>query len=216
MSNTLLYASHIAHAFDYPLFSDINLELKEQESAAILGPSGSGKSTLLHIFSTFIRPNEGHVQLLGKDLYALSEENIEIIRRYDLGIIFQAHYLFKGMKAIENIEIATLLSNENIEQSLLEQLGIAQTMEQRIGELSGGQQQRISIARVLSKRPKLIFADEPTGNLDKETAFLVMNVLLEYAKANNAGLILVTHDENMAKLCDSRYRLDNKKLERFQ
>ena len=216
MSKTLLYANNIAHAFDYPLFSDVEIELKEQESAAILGPSGSGKSTLLHIFSTFIRPNEGYVQLLGKDLYALSEENIEIIRRYDLGIIFQAHYLFKGMKAIENLEIATLLSNETIDPTLLDELGIAQTMEQKIGELSGGQQQRVSIARVLSKRPKVIFADEPTGNLDKETAFLVMNVLLEYAKENNAGLILVTHDENMAKLCDSRYRLDNKKLEPFQ
>ncbi len=215
MSNTLLYANNIAHTFDYPLFSDVTLELKEQESAAILGPSGSGKSTLLHIFSTFIHPNQGNVKLLGKDLYSMNEEHMEIIRRYDLGIIFQAHYLFKGMKAIENIEIATLLSKENIDKNLLERLGIAETMEQKIGELSGGQQQRVSIARVLSKQPKLIFADEPTGNLDKETALLVMNVLLEYIEKHNAGLILVTHDENMAKLCNSRYRLNNKKLEQF-
>jgi putative ABC transport system ATP-binding protein len=88
-------------------------------------------------------------------------------------------------------------------------------MEQKIGELSGGQQQRISIARVLSKKPKIIFADEPTGNLDKETAKLVMDVLLEYIKAENAAMILVTHDEEMAKLCNKSFRLENQSLKEF-
>ncbi len=215
MPNTLLNAQQIAHAFDYPLFSNVNFQLQAQESAAILGPSGSGKSTLLHIFSTFIRPNEGTVTVLDQDIYSLNEEPIERIRRYDLGIIFQAHYLFKGMKAIENIEVATILSEQSIDYELIERLGITQTMEQKIGELSGGQQQRVSIARVLSKHPKIILADEPTGNLDQETALLVMNVLLEYIQEHNAGLILVTHDENMANLCNSRYRLNNKRLEQF-
>jgi len=215
MSQTLLEAHHIAHAFDYPLFSDVHFQLKTNESSAILGPSGSGKSTLLHIFSTFIQPNKGKVKLLNQEIYSLKEEQIERIRRYDLGIIFQAHYLFKGMKAIENIEVATLLSQQTIDNQLIERLGIAETMEQKIGELSGGQQQRVSIARVLSKKPKIIFADEPTGNLDKETALLVMNVLLEYIQEHEAGLILVTHDENMAKLCNRRYRLHEKRLEAF-
>jgi len=215
MSTPLLQATNIAHAFDYPLFSNVNLTLHPQESIAILGRSGSGKSTLLHIFSTFIHPNKGHVSLLGRDLYQLKKEEIEMIRRHDLGIIFQAHYLFKGMKAIENIEIATLLSGEEIDPKLLERLEIAETMEQKIGELSGGQQQRISIARVLSKRPTIIFADEPTGNLDNETALLVMKVLLAYVEENDAGLILVTHDESMATLCDKRFRLENQQLEQF-
>jgi putative ABC transport system ATP-binding protein len=211
----LLKATNIAHSFDYQLFSDIDFELQTQQSIAILGRSGCGKSTLLHIFSSFIVPNKGEVYLLGHNLYELSNEEIEKIRRDDLGIVFQAHYLFKGMKAIENLEIATMLSNKTIDNNLLEQLKIKELMQQKIGELSGGQQQRISIARVLSKKPKIIFADEPTGNLDKETGNLVMQVLLNYIKENNASMVLVTHDENMAKLCDKRYKLENRKLEEF-
>ena len=215
MSQTLLKATSIAHSFDYKLFSNIDFDLQEQEGIAILGRSGCGKSTLLHIFSSFIYPNEGEVHLLGHNLYGLKEEDIEEIRRNDLGIIFQAHYLFKGMKAVENLEIATILSGESIEDTLLERLEIKELMNQKIGELSGGQQQRISIARVLSKKPKIIFADEPTGNLDKETGNLVMSVLLEYIQKNNAGMVLVTHDESMANLCNKRYLLENRALEAF-
>jgi len=215
MSKILLKATNIAHSFDYQLFSDIHIELQKQESIAILGRSGSGKSTLLHILSTFIQPNRGQVELFGKDIYSMSQDKIEAIRRYDLGIIFQAHYLFKGMTAQENIEIGTILSGESIDNKLIKQLEIDETMNQKIGELSGGQQQRVSIARVLSKKPKIIFADEPTGNLDKETADIVMKVLLEYIKNNNASIILVTHDESMSKLCNKKYKLENKKLEEF-
>jgi putative ABC transport system ATP-binding protein len=215
MSNLLLKATNISHSFDYQLFTDVEFELQAQESIAILGRSGCGKSTLLHIFSSFIVPENGKVELLGDNLYELNEGEIEEIRRDDLGIVFQAHYLFKGMKAIENLEIATILSNQSIDEKLLEQLEIKELMEQKIGELSGGQQQRISIARVLSKKPKIIFADEPTGNLDSETGNLVMRVLLDYIKENNASMVLVTHDENMARLCDKRYRLENRTLEEF-
>jgi putative ABC transport system ATP-binding protein len=215
MSNIILNATNISHTFDYPLFSNINFTLYEKESISIVGRSGSGKSTLLHIFSSFIKPDKGQVKLLEKDLYLLKEDALEAIRRYDIGIVFQAHYLFKGMKAIENLEIATLLANETIDNALLERLEIKELMEQKIGELSGGQQQRISIARVLSKKPKVIFADEPTGNLDKETAKLVMDVLLEYIETENAAMILVTHDEEMAKLCNKSFRLENQTLEEF-
>ena len=215
MSKILLNATNITHAFDYPLFSNIDFKLHEKESISIVGRSGSGKSTLLHIFSSFIKPNKGQVELLEKDLYSLKEGSLEAIRRYELGIIFQAHYLFKGMKAIENLEIATLLANETIDNKLLERLEIKDLMEQKIGELSGGQQQRISIARVLSKKPKIIFADEPTGNLDKETAKLVMDVLLEYIETHSAAMVLVTHDEEMAKLCNKSFRLENQNLKEF-
>lgn len=213
--STLLKATNIAHAFDYQLFSNINLEVKQKESIAILGRSGSGKSTLLHILSTFINPNQGQVELFNKNIYSLPSDDVEEIRRYDLGIIFQAHYLFKGMTAKENIEIGTILSNQKIDNKLIKKLEIDETMEQKIGELSGGQQQRVSIARVLNKKPKIIFADEPTGNLDKETAKLVMDVILEYIKEHNASLILVTHDENMATMCNNLYRLENQKLNKF-
>ncbi len=212
MSEPILEATDISHSFDTLLFSDVNLLLLPSSSAAIVGRSGCGKSTLLHIFSTFIKPDKGTVTLLEQDLYTLDESSIEALRRYDIGIIFQFHYLFKGMSALENIEVATMLSAEKIDDAILEKLEIKELMAQKIGELSGGQQQRVSIARVLSKKPRIIFADEPTGNLDKETAELVMTVLLDYVKENDAALLLVTHDESMAAKCDSVYKLEDKVL----
>lgn len=212
MSQALLEATAISHSFDTLLFTNVNFSLLPHQSTAIIGRSGSGKSTLLHIFSTFINPDEGSVKLFGKELSAQSDASIEALRRYDIGIIFQFHYLFKGMSAMDNIEVATMLSGEKIEEALLEKLEIKELMGQRIGDLSGGQQQRVSIARVLSKKPRIIFADEPTGNLDKETAKLVMDVLLDYVKENESGLLLVTHDEEMAELCDRVFKLQDKFL----
>jgi len=212
MSQALLEASGVSHGFEYTLFEDIEFVLEASESAAIVGRSGSGKSTLLHIFSTFLRPDTGSVKLLGKELYALKEGELEHLRRYEIGIIFQFHYLFKGMSAMENVNVATMLSGEKIDTDLLDKLEIRALMEHKIGDLSGGQQQRVSIARVLSKKPRVIFADEPTGNLDKETATLVMDVLLAYVKENNAALLLVTHDHEMAARCDRIYTLEEKAL----
>jgi len=212
MSQALLEATEISHSFDTLLFTNVNFSLLPHQSTAIIGRSGSGKSTLLHIFSTFINPDEGSVKLFGKELSAQSDASIEALRRYDIGIIFQFHYLFKGMSAMDNVEVATMLSGEKIEEALLEKLEIKELMGQRIGDLSGGQQQRVSIARVLSKKPRIIFADEPTGNLDKETAKLVMDVLLDYVKENESGLLLVTHDEEMAELCDRVFKLQDKFL----
>lgn len=212
MSQYLLEAHNISHGFDTLLFHDVDFSLKPSESAAIIGRSGCGKSTLLHIFSTFIQPDEGSVTLLGKDLYSRDDKEIEALRRYDIGIIFQFHYLFKGMTALENIEVASMLSEERIDDALLEKLEIKELMKQKIGELSGGQQQRVSIARVLSKSPRIIFADEPTGNLDNETAELVMDVLQDYIKETGAGLLLVTHDESMEARCDVAYKIEDKVL----
>ena len=212
MSHFLLEASNVSHSFDYPLFNHIDFKIAPKESVAIVGRSGSGKSTLLHIFSTFMQPNEGSVSLLEHNLYALSDASIESLRRYDVGIIFQFHYLFKGMSALENIEVATMLSDEKIDESILKKLQIAHLMKHKTSELSGGEQQRVSIARVLSKKPRIIFADEPTGNLDKETATLVMDVLNDYIKTHRAALVLVTHDESMAQRCDKIYKLEDKRL----
>jgi putative ABC transport system ATP-binding protein len=209
MSQTLLEAHGISHSFDTQLFEKVDFSLSQRESAAIVGRSGSGKSTLLHIFSTFIRPDSGMVSLFGNDLYSQSSAVIESLRRYEIGIIFQFHYLFKGMSAMENVEIATILSGEKIDPALLEKLEISDVMSHKTGELSGGQQQRVSIARVLSKKPRIIFADEPTGNLDSETAALVMDVLMDYIQTHDAALLLVTHDEAMAQRCNMVYRLED-------
>ncbi|MFA7022639.1 ATP-binding cassette domain-containing protein, partial [Aliarcobacter sp.] len=125
---------------------------------------------------------------------------------------FQAHYLFRGFSAIENLQIATLLSKEKIDNRLLEQLDITHVLNQGVGELSGGQQQRLSIARILMKKPNIIFADEPTGNLDKKTANIVMNTLFEYIKNNNAALVLVTHEDDLAFKCDRVFKLEDLSL----
>ena len=208
----LLKANAISHSFDYPLYSRVSFALQDGESMAVVGRSGSGKSTLLHTLATFLKPDSGKVTLFGKDIYTLDEEALESLRRERIGIIFQSHYLFKGMTGRENVEIASLLSAELIDEALLQELEIEGVIDQKIGELSGGQQQRVSIARVLSKQPKIIFADEPTGNLDTETAQLVIAVLLRYIKTHDAVLFLVTHDHTIAQQCTLHYRLESQTL----
>lgn len=198
---SLLHVNNISHSFDYKLFENVNFSLSPKESMAILGVSGSGKSTLLHICSTLLKPNAGEVSLFGNNIYQQSDDETLRLRRYDVGIIFQSHYLFKGFYANENIELSSFISGKEIDETLLKRLGIADFMDYKVGDLSGGQQQRVSIARVLAKKPKIIFADEPTGNLDDKTAQEVMDVLFEYIERENATLLLVTHNQNLAKQC---------------
>jgi putative ABC transport system ATP-binding protein len=212
----LLQVRGVTHDFDYPLFEDINLSLYKGESIAIIGISGSGKSTLLNIFSTLLIPNEGEVYYNKKNIFTISNKELLEIRRNDFGIIFQAHYLFRGFNATENLKISTLLSENTIDESLLNALNIKHIMKQGIGELSGGQQQRLSCARVLVKKPKIIFADEPTGNLDTQTASELMDILFNYVKKNNAGLIMVTHENEIANKCDKVYKLNKCKLEQIK
>jgi putative ABC transport system ATP-binding protein len=208
----MLEAYNLSHNFDYLLFKDVNLKIKEKEKIAIVGNSGSGKSTLLHILSSFLKPNNGKVIFQGKSLYNLEQNELIKIRKKEIGIIFQFHYLFNTFSALENLQVAALISNEIIDFKLLERLKIKGVIYQNIQTLSGGQQQRISIARVLTKKPKIIFADEPTGNLDKQNAYEVIDVLEEYCNENNAALITVTHDIEIAKKFDKIYVLKNKKL----
>lgn len=209
----LLKGENLTHAFDYTLFENINLTINSGESVAILGVSGCGKSTLLHIFSTLLRPNFGEIYFDGRGIYSLNDDERVKIRRDKFGIIFQSHYLFKGFSAYENIELSSTLTNQKIDTNLIEKLQISHILKNKVGDLSGGQQQRVSIARVLCKRPKIIFADEPTGNLDQNTAHEVMSVIFDYVRKNSGGLMLVTHDENIAKSCSKIYRLHEKKLE---
>ena len=208
----LLSAKNLSHSFDYELFHNVSLDLNRNESIAIIGISGSGKSTLLHLLSTLLKPQSGSVELLGKDSTTMREKELALLRRNKLGLVFQSHYLFRGFTAYENLEVAELLAQEPINESLLEDLNIKHCITQKVTELSGGQQQRVSIARVLTKKPTMIFADEPTGNLDRTTAHEVMQLFFRYIKENNAGMVLVTHDEELAYMCDKVYRLENKKL----
>ncbi|MGP1450923.1 MAG: ABC transporter ATP-binding protein [Wolinella sp.] len=209
---SLLSAVGVAHAFECELFSDVSLEADNGESIAIIGVSGSGKSTLLHVLSTLLKPNSGSVYLFGSSIYDLSMSDLLRIRREQIGVIFQSHYLFRGFSGIENINIAALLSGREIDFALLESFGIAHIVHQNVGELSGGQQQRLSIARVLTKKPKIIFADEPTGNLDSLTASSVMDAIFDYVEREGALLIFATHDISLARRCTRTYHLENRTL----
>ncbi len=209
----MIKAINISHAFEKPLYSGVNLHIKPKESLAILGVSGSGKSTLLSHLATMLKPNSGTISLLEhQDIYALNSKKLLELRRLKVGIIFQSHYLFKGFSALENLQVASILAKQEINHSLLEQLGIAHTLKQGVGELSGGQQQRLSIARVLSKKPKIIIADEPTGNLDTTSANQVISMLQNYITEKEGALVLATHDKHLAFTCSQVYRLEKEVL----
>ncbi len=212
----LLSATNLSHSFDYELFNNVSLELNDNESIAIIGISGSGKSTLLHLLSTLLKPDGGTVELLGEDILSMKPKKLSLLRRNELGLVFQSHYLFKGFSGYENLEVAEILVGEPIEEELLERLEIKHCIHQKVTELSGGEQQRASIARVLTKKPTIIFADEPTGNLDKATAGEVMELFFEYIHKHKAGMVFVTHDETLAYLCDKVYRLENRELTRVK
>jgi putative ABC transport system ATP-binding protein len=215
-ADCLLKAKNISHSFDYELFNSINLKLKNHESIAIIGVSGCGKSTFLNILSSLLIPNSGEVIYKNKNIYKCKEDELAKIRRDDFGIIFQSHYLLRGFNAKENLEISSLLSGNPIDKNLIKILNIDFVIDQNIGELSGGQQQRLSIARVLTKKPSIIFADEPTGNLDKKTAFNVMNTLFDYIRENDSALVIVTHEEQIAYKCDHVYEFNENKLKKIK
>ena len=210
----MLVAKNLSFAYDRQILENVSLELGAGETLSIMGVSGSGKSTLLHILSGFQKPQSGKVMILGNDIYRLAADKLLALRRNDIGIIFQSHYLFSGFNAQENLEVASILSGEKIDHELLSLFGILEILPQNIGTLSGGQQQRLSIARILTKRPKIIFADEPTGNLDRETAFSVMELLFDYAKLTQSLLVFATHDPILAKKAMYAYRLENATLKR--
>jgi len=208
----LLRATNLSHTFEYELFKDISLELNSGETLAIIGLSGSGKSTLLHVLSTLLTPDKGDVSLFGEDIASMDAKRLASIKRDALGLVFQQHYLFRGFSVQENLEVAAMLAKENIDDELLSRLNIQNTKDQKVTELSGGQQQRVSIARVLTKKPRILFVDEPTGNLDNVTSEEVKSILFEYVKEHDAGMVLVTHNEEFAYSCDKVYRLEDSEL----
>ncbi|MBX7491444.1 ABC transporter ATP-binding protein [Helicobacter turcicus] len=208
----MLVAKNLSFGYERQILEKVSLGLKAGETLSIMGVSGSGKSTLLHILSSFLKPQGGEVRIFGDDIYTLPTNKLLALRRNDIGIIFQSHYLFSGFSAQENLEVAALLSGEKIDAETLSLFGISEILPQNIGTLSGGQQQRLSIARILTKRPKIIFADEPTGNLDRETAFSVMQLLFDYVKLTQSSLVFVTHDPILANKALYAYRLEKTQL----
>ena len=185
---------------------NINLNIEQGEFVAIVGQSGSGKSTLLHLIGGVDIPSSGEVIIDGKNIYKLKEKELSILRRRNLGFIFQFFNLIPVLTAQENIEMPVLLDNEKIDKKymneLLRILGLEERKNNYPSQLSGGQQQRVSIGRALANKPSIILADEPTGNLDSKNSKEVLELLKYCAKKYNQTLILITHDINIAKSAD--------------
>lgn len=194
----------------------IDIDLAPASFTALLGRSGSGKSTLLLILGTLMAPSSGQLQLLGRDLLALSESELTEFRNRHIGFVFQFHHLLPDLTALENVMFpaAVRLGAETAElcrraEELLTRVGLAERMHNRATALSGGQKQRVAIARALMNRPELVLADEPTGNLDRESADQVMALLKEINQTDGTAFLISTHDEKIAAECRDRLRLDD-------
>lgn len=185
---------------------DANLKINKGEFVAIVGPSGSGKSTFLHLVGGLERPSSGTIKVDGKDICCLSDRELAKYRRQKVGFVFQQYNLIPVLNVAENIELPVKLDNRKVDKDyineLMELLGISERKNHLPSQLSGGQQQRVAIARALSAKPSIILADEPTGNLDTKTTEEVINLLKSSIKKYNQTLIMITHNENIAKEAD--------------
>ena len=192
---------------------DINLNVTRGEIIALVGPSGSGKSTLLHIAGLLERPDAGEVHLNGDPCGGLNDEQRTLLRRLHFGFVYQYHHLLPEFSALENVTLPQLIAGKSPTQArersreLLAQLGLAERETHRPGQLSGGEQQRVAIARALANRPKVVLADEPTGNLDPETADGVFDMLLTLARTVGLTAIIATHNPALAERMDRTVRL---------
>ncbi|CEO29332.1 ABC transporter ATP-binding protein [Paraclostridium sordellii] len=186
--------------------NDANIEVEAGEFVLIIGPSGSGKSTMLHLMGGLERPTSGTVKIEGKDIYKLSESRLAQYRRQKIGFIFQQYNLIPVLNVRENIEMPLMLDKANIDKDyiddIIEFLGLTSRQNHLPNQLSGGQQQRVAIARALAAKPAIVLADEPTGNLDTKTTDEVMKLLKKSIKKYNQTLIMITHNENIAKNAD--------------
>jgi lipoprotein-releasing system ATP-binding protein len=183
----------------------IDLKVYRGEIAAIVGKSGAGKSTLLHILGTLDRPDEGHYHFEGKDVFSFSDKQLADFRAKEIGFIFQFHHLLPEFTAVENVQIASLISgNKDKSKSvdILKEVGLEDRINHKPSEISGGEAQRVAIARALINSPKIILADEPTGNLDTENAEAIIDLIFELRKKFNQTYLIVTHNEDFAARCD--------------
>lgn len=194
---------------DLSILQGIELEIKQGESVAIIGASGSGKSTLLGIMAGLDSASSGECWLLGHALHHLDEDQRAAVRAQGVGFVFQNFQLLPGLNALENVSLPIEISGQYsqkeaqaIAKQWLEKVGLGKRYHHYPKQLSGGEQQRVAVARAFAAKPKVLFADEPTGNLDSHTGEQIINMLFELNQAENTTLVLVTHDNELAKSCE--------------
>lgn len=182
---------------------NVNLEFKEGEFTAIVGPSGSGKTTFLNVIGGLDKPTDGHVIIDGVDIATIKESQLFDFRLRHIGFVFQAYNLIPVLTALENVSFIMLLQKQSKKEmekrakEMLEQVGLGDKINERPGRLSGGQQQRVAVARALASKPDFVLADEPTANLDTESAFNLLDIMARLNKEENITLIFSTHDQRV-------------------
>ena len=196
----------------------LDLDVQAGDRLAVVGASGVGKSTLLHLLGCLDRPTAGEVRFDGSDVFARSEAALAAFRSREIGFIFQFHQLLGDFTALENVELAGRIGRDPRAQvraravELLERVGLRERLHHRPGELSGGEQQRVAVARAVMRRPRLVLADEPTGNLDPDTGARVQDMLIELNRDTGAALVVATHNERFATALGRCLRLEHGRL----
>lgn len=223
MSDFLLWASRLGKRYGegehaVRVLEGLDLAVLPAERVAVIGESGVGKSTLLHVLGTLDRPSAGRVELAGRDLFSLPPRELAAVRNREIGFVFQLHHLLPDFSALENVMLPGLIARYRTERArtlsveILERVGLSERLRHRPGELSGGEQQRVAVARALVLGPRLVLADEPTGNLDPQTGDSVLRLLLDLNRDLDVAMIVATHSEKLAAAMDRTLRLKDGKL----
>lgn len=223
--NALVQISELRKSFQHmgrtlEVLRGIDLRIGQGEILSIVGPSGAGKSTLLHCIGTLDLPTSGRISLAGEELTTMSSSRLAAVRNREIGFVFQFHHLLPEFDALENVMLPGLIQGKKRKDlqgratKLLEEVGVAHRATHRPGEMSGGEQQRVAVARALILEPKLILADEPTGNLDSNTGDAVHNLLFEINREHNTTIIVVTHNPSFAESMPRVVRMKDGVVER--
>jgi len=203
------------------VLDNLSISIQKGTVVSVVGASGSGKSTLLHILGGLDRPDKGNVNWNGQNIYGLKQKQLAAFRNKNLGFVFQFHHLLPEFSALENVMMPMLIAGSHFNEArqkaeqMLDRFGIAGRAEHRPSELSGGEQQRVAMGRALVNNPELILADEPTGNLDEENTNIMLDMLFGLQKTEDVSILLITHEEKIAKRTDIVYKLQKGKLHSF-
>jgi lipoprotein-releasing system ATP-binding protein len=210
----MLEAKNITHFYGREkALDDVSISIKDGEFVAIIGKSGSGKSTLISILSTLLKPTNAKITLLNQNSEDI--QDIDTFRRENIGFVFQFHYLINYLTVYENITLALDQVTKDEVKKLLEYLEIYDLKDKYPYEISGGQRQRVAIARALVNKPKIIFADEPTGNLDSQNSDNVFKLLQNIARENGVSVVVTTHDLDLAKKADTIYEMNDGHISKY-
>jgi len=218
MSNNVIELNNVSKSYlqgdkDICVLKDINLDVREGELVSITGPSGSGKTTLLNIIALIDSLDSGRLNVFGEDLSSLCDKEKSIFRKNNFGFVYQSNNLFDDFNAIENVALPLILNGYkkndayNESEKLLGKFGLLDRKTHFPNALSGGEQQRVAIARAIVNKPRIVIADEPTGNLDKDNSLLIFDYLMKYADSEKLTVIMATHNDELANKCNKEIKL---------